>query len=118
MAEPAATMRPSASRDFMPYDQPRLSMQTEQTPKLSTDTTRVINITCTGATPALPLNGRITVAPQGRGYEQGAFVTNLAPSVNSKKSEKTTAGYGAGKVGSSQKVRDGAEITSGPKAKC
>ena len=118
--EPATTLQPSASRDFVPYDQPRLSTQTEQTPKLSTDTTRVNNNTVfTGATLASPLNGHITVAPRGRGYDQGAFVTTLAPSILSKKSEKTTAGYGAGRSTKEQGVSDdGTEITAWPEADC
>lgn len=43
VAEPATTLQPSASRDFVPYGQPRPSTQTERTPKLSNDTTRVNN---------------------------------------------------------------------------
>jgi len=119
MAEHAATLH-AASRDSVPHDRPRPSTQTERTPKLSTDTTRVNNNTIfTGVTLASPLNGRITVAPRGRGYDQGAFVTDLAPSITSKKSEKTTAGYGAGKATKKQGVRDdGTDITAWPEAKC
>lgn len=99
MAELTANLQPLASRGFAPHDQPRTSTQTQRTPKISTDTTRVNNnIILTGITLASLLNGRITVTPRGHGYDEGAFVTNLAPSIVSKESEKTAAGYGASKV--------------------
>lgn len=105
---PAPTMQSSLSRSFAPIsDQPRSSTQTEQTPKLSNGTTRVNNNTMfTGTTMASPLNYRSIKAPRSRGYEQGAFVTIVAPSVVSNKSEKTTAGYGAGRPGGKRRVRD------------
>lgn len=120
MTEPSTTLQYSTSRAFVPHDQPRPGTQTERTPKFLSDTTRVNNNTAfTSSTLASPLNGRITVAPRGRGYEQGAFVTNLAPSITSKKSEKTIAGYGDGKAGRDRKVRDdGTEITAWPEAEC
>jgi hypothetical protein len=120
LAEPATTLQSSPSREFVPYDQPRPSTQTERTPKLSTDTTRVNNnTTFTGITLVSPLNGRTTFATRGRGYDQGAFVTNLAPSITSKKSEKMIAGYGAGKLERAKKATDdGTEVTAWPEADC
>jgi hypothetical protein len=104
LAEPATTLQSSPSREFVPYDQPRPSTQTERTPKLSTDTTRVNNnTTFTGITLVSPL----------------AFVTNLAPSITSKKSEKMIAGYGAGKLERAKKATDdGTEVTAWPEADC
>lgn len=57
------------------------------------------------------------MAPRGRRYEQGSFITNLAPSVTGKRSEKTIAGYGAEKIGRDKKAGDdGMEITAWPEA--
>ncbi|KAF1928738.1 uncharacterized protein M421DRAFT_154059 [Didymella exigua CBS 183.55] len=113
---PAPIIRFSLARSLTSHDQPRPSDQTERAPKLSADTTRVNKYTTfTDATVTSPLNHRISRATRSRGYEEGKFVTILAPSVVSDKSETTTAGYGAGKPERKQRLRDDrTEVTAWP----
>lgn len=111
------TVQSSPNKIFSPHDHPRSSNQTEGTPKLSTDSSRINNNTSvTGSTLASPLNQRVVKASRSDGYEEGAFVTIIAPSAVSNKSEKMTAGYGAGKLDVRQRMGDGgSEITTWPK---
>lgn len=119
MNAPAAIVQSSPNQIVVPHRQPRPSTQTERTPKFSTATRVNNNTASTGAALASPLNGRNTMVQRSRGYEQGSFVTVVAPSVVSKRSEKTTAGYGNGKATKKQGVRDdGTETTAWPEAEC
>lgn len=99
--------------EALPTSQP--STQIEAPPKLSNDTTRVNHNTLfTGMTLTSPLNGRHVRAPRSRGYEQGAYVTMLNPSVGGPAPQSTTAGYGAGKTGRRKADDEESKVTAWP----
>ncbi|KAJ4994230.1 hypothetical protein SVAN01_00059 [Stagonosporopsis vannaccii] len=78
-------------------EEKRPSTQTERPSKVSKDTTKINGTTVfTGTTIASPLNGRYIHAPRSRGYEQGAYITVVNPSLVVDVSEKTVSGYGVG----------------------
>lgn len=78
---PTPTIQSSLSRSFAIHDQPRPSTQTERTARLTKDPVRIKNNAAFDhLTRASPRKDRLVKASRSRGYEDGAFVTIIAPS--------------------------------------